>query len=418
MPISSGVLITVLIFSVIIGVGAYFFALFRSKALFAQERITFEKEKSDFANQILQKDNEIENWKLKHQLLEKALQENRNQQEELSKKMTFQFENLAQKIFEEKSAKFADQNLKNIFTILDPLKEKIKDFEKKVEDTYSSERSERGILRGEINKLMELNQLMTTETTNLTKALKGESKTQGNWGELILENILERSGLRKGEEYIIQGTDMDLRGTDGQILRPDVIVNLPDNKHLIVDSKMTLTAYEAYSSSENENDRDKFAALHIESLKKHIDSLSSKKYHLSEKLITPDFVILFMPLEPAFSLAFKLKPEIFHYAWEKNIAIVSPTTLLTTLRTVAALWKQERQQKNALEIAKRGGALYDKFAGLLKDLELVGEKLESAMKAHNDTISKISTGRGNLLRQVEDLKELGAKAEKSLPMIE
>ncbi|HWU43303.1 MAG TPA: DNA recombination protein RmuC, partial [Bdellovibrio sp.] len=237
---------------------------------------------------------------------------------------------------------------------------------------------------------------------------------QGNWGELILENILERSGLRKGEEYTVQGIDLDLRGEDGQVLRPDVVVHLPENKHIIVDSKMTLLAYEQYSSAEDLEQQEYFGKLHIESLKKHIDGLSEKKYHAAEKLLSPDFVILFMPLEPAFALAFKLKPDLFQYAWEKNVAIVSPTTLLATLRTVAALWKQDRQEKNALEIAKRGGLLYEKFAGLLKDLQNLGEKLGAAQKAHEEVLKKVSDGRGNLIDQVEDLKRLGAKTEKSL----
>ncbi len=362
---------------------------------------------------------------MKNDLLSQSLQEQKSlmaetkkQQDELAQRMNTQFEVMAQKIFEEKSAKFTDQNHKNIASVLEPLKERIKDFEKKVEETYSTERSERGVLRGELTKLMELNKVMSAETQNLTKALKGEVKTQGNWGELILENILERSGLRKGEEYIIQGTDMDLRGEDGQILRPDVIVNLPDEKHLIVDSKMTLIAYEQYSSAETAEEQERLGKLHIDSLKKHIDGLSDKKYHAADKLISPDFVILFMPLEPAFALAFKLKPDLFQYAWEKNVAIVSPTTLLATLRTVAALWKQDRQEKNALEIAKRGGLLYDKFAGLLKDLQHLGNKLEDAQKAHEDVIKKVSEGRGNLIDQVEDLKRLGAKTEKSLPQLE
>lgn len=368
---------------------------------------------------------EVQALSMKNDLLSQSLQEQkslmseaRKQQEELSQRMNMQFEVIAQKIFEEKSAKFTDQNHKNIASVLEPLKERIKDFEKKVEETYSTERSERGVLRGELTKLMELNKVMSAETQNLTKALKGEVKTQGNWGELILENILERSGLRKGDEYVIQGTDMDLRGEDGQILRPDVIVNLPDEKHLIVDSKMTLLAYEQYSSAESLEEQERAGKMHVESLKKHIDGLSEKKYHAADKLISPDFVILFMPLEPAFALAFKLKPELFQYAWERNVAIVSPTTLLATLRTVAALWKQDRQEKNALEIAKRGGLLYEKFAGLLKDLQNLGEKLGAAQKAHEDVIKKVSEGRGNLIDQVEDLKRLGAKTEKSLPQIE
>ncbi|WII70685.1 DNA recombination protein RmuC [Bdellovibrio sp. 22V] len=387
--------------------------------------VVYFKNKAQSAAEKASLQADVQALQMKNDLLSQSIQEQkslmteaRKQQEELANRMNVQFEVVAQKIFEEKSAKFTDQNHKNIASVLEPLKERIKDFEKKVEETYSTERSERGVLRGELTKLMELNKVMSAETQNLTKALKGEVKTQGNWGELILENILERSGLRKGDEYIIQGTDMDLRGDDGQILRPDVIVNLPDEKHLIVDSKMTLIAYEQYSSAETSEDQERAAKLHVESLKKHIDGLSEKKYHAADKLISPDFVILFMPLEPAFALAFKLKPELFQYAWERNVAIVSPTTLLATLRTVAALWKQDRQEKNALEIAKRGGLLYEKFAGLLKDLQNLGEKLGAAQKAHEDVLKKVSEGRGNLIDQVEDLKRLGAKTEKSLPQLE
>lgn len=355
---------------------------------------------------------EVQTWKTKCELLEQNQQQQKSDQNTLQKQLTLQFENLAQKIFDEKSTKFSDQNYKQLSGLLDPLKEKIKDFEKKVEDTYSQERFERGHLKGEISKLIELNQNMSKEAHNLVVALKGENKTQGNWGEMILENILERSGLRKNEEYFTQET---LRGSEGEILRPDVIVKLPDGKHLIVDSKMTLTAYEAYCSTTDEIQKEKMAVQHIESLKRHVSELSEKKYHLAEQIISPDFVMLFMPLEPAFALVFQLKPEIFEQAWSKNIAIVSPTTLLATLRTVASLWKQDRQQKNALDIAKRGGDLYDKFAGLVKDLEVLGDRLNSTQKAHADVMGKISTGRGNLISQVEKLKELGAKAEKALP---
>lgn len=355
---------------------------------------------------------EAETWRAKFDAQSSTAEKSKEDSENLKKQVVLQFENLAQKIFEEKSTRFSDQNHKQISTLLDPLKERIKDFEKKVEDTYSQERFERGHLKGEISKLIELNQTMSKEAHNLVLALKGENKTQGNWGEFILENILERSGLRKGEEYFTQET---VRGSEGEMLRPDVIVQLPDNKHLIVDSKMTLIAYEGYCSATDEITKDKFALQHIESLKRHVSDLSDKKYHLAEKIISPDFVMLFMPIEPAFALAFQLKPEIFEQAWSKNIAIVSPTTLLATLRTVASLWKQERQQKNALEIAKRGGELYDKFANIVKDLETLGERIGSVQKTHSDIMGKISTGRGNLISQVEKLKELGAKAEKSLP---
>ena len=353
-----------------------------------------------------------ETWKTKFELSQQSVDSQTQQSQQMQSQLTLQFENLAQKIFDEKTSKFDDQNTKQLTSILDPLKERIKEFEKKVSDTYSTERFERGQLKGEIAKLIELNQTMSKEAQNLALALKGENKTQGNWGEMILENILERSGLRKGEEFLTQET---IRGSNGEILRPDVIVKLPDGKHLIVDSKMTLVAYEASVSSENLVEKEKFALAHVESLKRHIHDLSEKKYHLAEQVISPDFVMLFMPLEPAFAMAFKLKPDLFENAWDKNIAIVSPTTLLATLRTVASLWKQERQQKNALEIAKRGGELYDKFAGIVKDIEVLGERLNSASKVHSDITNKMSTGRGNLISQVEKLKELGAKAEKSLP---
>ena len=327
--------------------------------------------------------------------------------------MALQFENLAQKIFDDKSTKMTDQNYQQLNQLLSPLKERIKDFEKKVEETYSNERAERGHLKGEISKLIELNQSMSKEAHSLALALKGENKTQGNWGEMILENILERSGLRKGEEYFTQET---LRNAEGEMLRPDVIVKLPDGKHLIVDSKMTLTAYEACVNAVSEPDKDRYASAHVESLKQHVLRLSEKKYHLAEQVISPDFVMLFMPLEPAFALAFKLKPELFEQAWDKNVAIVSPTTLLSSLRTVSSLWKQERQQRNALDIAKRGGELYDKFASIVKDLETLGDKLNTVQKTHTEIMNKISMGRGNLISQVEKLKELGAKADKSLPL--
>lgn len=336
------------------------------------------------------------------------------QMSKLNEQMTLQFENLANRIFENKSQKFTDQNLQGLKVLLDPLREKLKDFERKVEDTYSTERAERGAMRGELQTLLELNKQMSQEAHNLTLALKGDVKTQGNWGEVILESILERSGLRRDEEYTLQGTERDLRGDEGQILRPDVIVNLPDDKHIIVDSKVSLVAYESYCSSEDSS-REQWAKAHVDSLKRHIDGLSKKEYHAAEKLITPDFVILFMAIEPAFALAFRAKPELFQYAWDRNVAIVSPTTLLATLRTVGAIWKQDKQERNAMEIAKRGGLLYDKFAMLMSDLEDIGKKLKAAQDSYEGAINKVSTGPGNLLRQVEQLKELGAKTQKSLP---
>ncbi len=337
--------------------------------------------------------------------------------ETLSEQMNLKFENLASRIFDEKSTKFSDQNLKSLAVLLEPFKERLKDFEKKVEDTYATERAERGTLRGELNRMIELNSKMSTETQNLTRALKGDNKVMGNWGEMILENILEKSGLRKNEEYVLQGSELGLKNDAGKDIRPDVIVNLPDGKHIIVDSKVSLKDYELYLNLELPDQKDQAAKAHVDSLRRHIDGLSDKKYYSSEKLISPDFVILFMPLEPAFALAFKYKPDLLQYAWDRNIALVSPTTLLTTLRTVASIWKQDRQEKNALEIAKRGGALYDKFAGLVADMEDLGKKLDTTQKSHQMLMSKLSEGPGNLIRQVELLKELGAKTDKKISVI-
>jgi DNA recombination protein RmuC len=377
--------------------GSLVFVYFRSRLFASQE-------------QLIKAGQELHN----SQLQIASLDAQKKDFQALSQQMTEKFENLASKIFEDKSIRFADQNMKNLSTLLEPFKERLKDFEKKVEETYSTERAERGTLRGELNKMMELNIRMSSEAQNLTKALKGDNKVMGNWGEMILETCLERSGLRKGDEYIIQGTDMGLRNDAGKDIRPDVIVNLPDGKHIIVDSKVSLKDYDGYIAAEVPEQKDLFARAHVESLKRHIDGLSEKKYHTADKLISPEFVILFMPLEPAFALAFKYKTDLMQYAWDKNIALVSPTTLLTTLKTVSTIWKQERQERNAMEIAKRGGALYDKFAALVTDLDDLGSKITGVQKAHTQVMGKLSEGTGNLLRQVEMLKELGAKTEKKL----
>jgi DNA recombination protein RmuC len=392
------------IISVFIGIlvgaalaGSFVFVYFRSRLFSAAEKtLEVEQELHNAQIQIASLDAQKKDFQV------------------LSQQMTEKFENLASKIFEDKSTRFADQNMKNLSTLLEPFKERLKDFEKKVEETYSTERAERGSLRGELSKLMELNMRMSSEAQNLTKALKGDNKTMGNWGEMILESLLERSGLRKGEEYIIQGIDMGLRNDEGKDIRPDVIVNLPDGKHIIVDSKVSLKDYDSYIAAELNEHKDLHARAHVESLKRHIDGLSEKKYHTADKLISPDFVILFMPLEPAFALAFKHRADLMQYAWDKNIALVSPTTLLTTLKTVSIIWKQERQERNAMEIAKRGGALYDKFAALVNDLDDLGTKISGVQKTHSQVMNKLSEGSGNLLRQVEMLKELGAKAEKKL----
>jgi len=356
-----------------------------------------------FKNLLLVKDSELAIAKLQAE-----------QTQNLSQQMGDKFELLASRIFDEKTTRFQDQSIKNLGVLLDPFKDRLKEFEKKVEESYSTERTERGSLRGELTKLMELNIKMSTEAESLTRALKGDTKTQGAWGELVLENVLERSGLRKDQEYTLQAVDFSLRNEDGQPIRPDVIVHLPENKHIIIDSKVSMTAYEAYASSARPEDQEKWAKSHTDSIKRHVDSLAAKKYHTATDLTTTDFVILFMPLESAFALAMKFRPELQQEAWEKRIAIVSPTTLLVTLKMVAALWKTERQEKNALEIAKKGGQLYDKFVGLVTDFETLGKKLDDAQKSHHQVMNKMKEGKGNLFTQVENLRELGAKTEKRL----
>lgn len=342
---------------------------------------------------------------------DESTQADQVQKAEDERRIGQQFELLGRRVFEDSSKKLNDQSLQNLQLLLEPFKDRLKEFEKKVDDVYANERTERGTLRGELNKLMDLNQRMSAETQSLTRALKGDVKTQGTWGELLLENILERSGLRKGEEYLVQDTHRD---ADGNVVRPDIIVKLPDGKHIIVDSKMSLLSYEEASRAETPESKDKWSRDFVLSLKRHIDGLSAKKYHALESLGSPDFVILFIPLEPAFAMAFQLKPEIFTDSWDKNIALVSPTTLLTTLRTVSALWRQDRQEKNALEIADRGGKLYDKFVAFVKDVEDLGKQIQRTQEAHESLVKKLHEGNGNLITQVEKLRELGAKTEKKL----
>ncbi|MDD5570066.1 MAG: DNA recombination protein RmuC [Bacteroidales bacterium] len=343
---------------------------------------------------------------------EEKLKAQKQEIEDMQKKLVAEFENLANKILKENSREFTEKNQKNIGDILNPLKEKIEKFEKKVEETYDKEVRDKISLREEVKKLYELNTKISQEANNLTKALKGDSKKQGNWGEVILEKVLERSGLRKQIEYDIQKRSP---GDEGEILIPDIIVNLPDNKHVIIDSKVSLIAYENYVNSEIPEEKEKFLKQHLDSLKNHVKGLSEKKYQNVEGVNSPDFVLMFLPIESSFSIAIQAENELFNFAWDRKIVIVSPTTLLATLRTIASIWKQENQTKNALDIAKQSGALYDKFVGLLEDIKSIGNFISKSNEAYNEAVKKISTGRGNLIGKVEALQELGAKATKSIP---
>ncbi|HYQ57121.1 MAG TPA: DNA recombination protein RmuC, partial [Draconibacterium sp.] len=327
--------------------------------------------------------------------------------------LTVEFENVANKILEKNSEKFTAANQKNIGEVLNPLKEKIQLFEKKVDDTYKQGLKDQTDLKAELKKLYDLNNRISEEANNLTKALKGDVKKQGNWGEVVLERILERSGLNEGEQgYQKQFSDMT---EDGKRIQPDIVINLPDNKHIIVDSKVSMIAYERAVNTENEEERSKFVKEHLLSLRTHIKGLSEKHYQTASKLNSPDFVLLFIPIEASFSVAIQEDQELFSFAWDQKVVIVSPSTLLATLRTISSIWQQENQTRNAIEIAKQGGALYDKFVGFIADMETIGKNLSTTQKTYELAVNKLHIGAGNLVRRVENIKKLGAKATKELP---
>ncbi|REJ81364.1 MAG: DNA recombination protein RmuC [Bacteroidetes bacterium] len=362
--------------------------------------------------EILKISAELSKARTENEHYESRLLEQKAEIEKIQEKFKAEFENLAAKILEEKSKKFTEQNRENLDIILNPLKEKIQLFEQKVESAYKTESAERNTLKGEIKNLIELNKQISEEANNLARALKGDTKKQGNWGEFILEKILERSGLIKDHEYKVQDSTSN---DEGHRIQPDVVVYLPDEKHLIVDSKVSLTAYEALVNAETEEDRKQYLTEHLNSVKNHIRMLSEKNYQGASKYTSPDFVLMFMPIESSFSVAIQADNELFAYAWDRKIVIVSPTTLLATLRTIASLWKQEKQTRNALEIARLGGALYDKFSNFVNDLIDVGKKMDAAKSSYSDAMNKLSSGSGNIIKRVEDLKKLGAKTSKDLP---
>jgi DNA recombination protein RmuC len=343
--------------------------------------------------------------------LQLKLAEQQKEMEGLQEKFTTQFENLANKIFEEKGKKFADQNKINLGEILNPLREKISDFEKKVELTNTESIKNHSALREQLTNLKELNQQITKEASNLTRALKGDSKAQGNWGEYILESILEKSGLVKGREYFIQES---LTSEDGKRLQPDVVIKLPDSKNLIIDSKVSLVAYERFMSADDETERSVQLKQHIVSLRQHIKGLSEKNYQTLYSAGSLDFILLFVPIEPAFSASVRYDVEIFNDAFEKNIVIVSPSTLIATLRTISSIWKQEFQNRNTVEIARQATALYEKFRGFTEDLIEMGNQLKRTQSSYEGAMNKLSTGKGNLVSSVEKIRLLGLKPTKTI----
>lgn len=368
------------------------------------EREEIRREKDFLNTELSRKNTEYENLQ----------QQNRKRDEELAKQqeqLRKDFELLATKILDEKSEKFTLQNKENIKNILNPLQEKIQLFEKKVDDTQKESISMHSALKEQLLGLKDLNQQMAKEATNLTKALKGDSKTQGNWGELVLERVLEKSGLEKDREYFVQ---QNFQREDGSRAMPDVVLHLPDSKKMIIDSKVSLTAYERMVNAD-EDERALFLKAHVNSIKKHVDDLSAKNYQDLYDIESPDFVLMFIPIEPAFAVAINDDNSLYNKAFEQNIVIVTPSTLLATLRTIDTMWNNEKQQQNAIEIAKQAGALYDKFEGLVTDLTGVGKKIDAAKTDYSSAMNKLVEGKGNLISRVEKIKKMGAKAKKALP---
>jgi DNA recombination protein RmuC len=343
--------------------------------------------------------------------LEKQNREKIEEIKNIQSRLTSEFEVIANKIITQKSKELSEKQNRDIATILDPLKTNIQAFEKKVSDTYEKELRDKLSLQAEVKKLYELNHKISTEAENLTKALKGDVKKMGNWGEVILERILEDSGLTKGREYQREVVDTN---EEGKVIRPDVVIYLPENKHIIIDSKLSLVAYERYVSSDDPKEKETYLKAHVESMRKHVKGLFEKNYSTAKKLNSPDFVLMFLPLESSFAAAVEGDTKLFSFAWEHKIVPVSPSTLLATLRIIASIWKQEKQSRNALEIARQGGALYDKLAGLMEDIKKIGNSITQLQTNYDAAVNKLSSGKGNLLSRAEKIKQLGAKTSKNI----
>lgn len=382
----------------------------REKILISdRERLSNELREESLARQTVERSLEGTNAYLQAQ--QEKFAEQRQEMENMKVQFNNEFQVMANKILEEKSFKFTQLNQQNISQVLDPLKEKIKTFEEKVEKSYQQESAERNVLKGVVEQLMQQSIQIKDEANNLARALKGDNKKQGNWGEVILERVLERSGLIKDQEYKLQAS---VQEADGRRFQPDAVIYLPDEKHLIVDAKLSLVAYERAVNADTEEDRVLFVKQHVQSIENHVRELSAKDYHSLYGIQSPDFVLLFIPIESSLSLAVNFKPELFSEAWDRRVVIVSPSTLLATLRTIASVWKQERQNRNVLEIAKEAGLLYDKFVGFLNDMDQLQGMIQKAADKHDEAMKKLSSGSGNVIRKIEQLKTLGAKANKQI----
>lgn len=378
---------------------------------FKEEKLRLEDELNDLRSTFMAERSKV--IKAEENLI--AQQQKQIEQEqyigELQQRFKLEFEFIANKVLEEKTEKFTIQNRTNLDIILNPLKENIKAFEDKVDKVYKAESDERNILKGVISQLMDQSKQIQEDANNLTKALKGDNKKQGNWGEVILERVLERSGLMKDREYRIQ---LSLSSSEGTRMQPDVIIDLPDQKHIVIDSKVSLLAYERLIMAETDVQKEIELKQHLLSLKNHIQGLSAKNYQELYQINSPDFVLLFIPIESSFAIAVQQDAELFNYAWDRRVVLVSPTTLLATLRTIASIWKQERQNRNVLEIARLSGSMYDKFVGFLADMEGIGRNIKLSQDAYDKALNKLSTGAGNLSNTSEKIKKLGAKTTKQI----
>ena len=415
-----------LLIYLIITIASIFIGLFLgrnfTKLKFEKKQATLEERNTILSNSFHEITEDLKNSQLEKEALiatktrldtelknsELKLVENKQELDKIQEKFTKEFENLANKILDEKSSKFTEQNKLNITSILNPLKEKIEGFEKKVSESQKESIGMHSALKEQLNSLKDLNIQMSKEAINLTKALKGDSKTQGDWGETQLEILLEKANLAKGIHFTTQG---GYRDEEGRLKKPDFIINLPDNRHLIVDSKVSLTNYEAYFNEEDEKQKGDYLKKHIESIRKHIKELSDKKYESLYEINTPDYVLMFVPIEPAYLLALSNNNQLYLEALDKNVVLVSTSTLLATLSTVSSMWRQENQKKNVLEIANQAGRLYDQFVNLTDDLIKVGNQLKTVQGSYDTSMKKL-TGKGNLIKKVEKIKELGAKTSK------
>ena len=404
-------LVTIIALGIAIGLGIYV-AVLRSNQNQQQSNI------NELTTQIEQIRHERDQALQRAIRLEAELDSERKQVQhridslnEAKEALTNQFKNLANEILEDKTKKFTEQNAQQLDILLKPLQTKLTEFKEQVSNSYEKESRERFALKHEIERLANLNLKMSDEARSLTNALKGDSKIQGNWGELVLESILESSGLRKGEEYLVQDSHTQ---ADGSRLQPDVIIKLPEGRHLVIDSKVSITAYARHTEAATTDEADNELLAHIQSIRQHIQGLSGKNYAGIADIASVDFVLMFIPIEPAFLSALKSAPNLYQEALSKNIVLVCPSTLMATLRTVAHLWRQEQQNKNAMEIARQCANLYDKFVGFVEDLEQIGRRLDQAQSSYHDAFNKLKSGKGNLIKAAEKVKELGVKPSKSI----